>query len=61
LILFVAKNLRLKGETLADSETEKQDQILKSMKIRKEEFEKRYPGRGEEVMYAYCYKNGRRK
>jgi protoporphyrinogen oxidase len=30
------------------------------MKINKEEFEKRYPGRGEEVMYAYCYKNGKK-
>jgi hypothetical protein len=26
------------------------------MKIRKEEFEKRYPGRGEEVMYAFATK-----
>jgi hypothetical protein len=32
----------------------KADQILSD--IRKEEFEKRYPGRGEEVMYAFATK-----
>ena len=43
-------------KTLTKKEMSKREEIVKSMKDKKDEFEKRYPGRGEEVMYATATK-----
>jgi len=39
-------------KTLTPAETKEKERIVKSMKPKLADFEKRYPGRGEEVMYA---------
>jgi hypothetical protein len=41
---------------LSKPETKEKEKIVKGMKPKKAEFEKRYPGRGEEVMYATATK-----
>lgn len=46
--------------TLTAPETKKKEEIVKSMKDKGEEFEKRYPGRGKEVMYATATKVAKR-
>ena len=43
-------------KTLTSSETKKKEEIVKSMKSKLKDFEKRYPGRGKEVMYATATK-----
>jgi hypothetical protein len=50
------EEFKLNEKTLTDSETEKKEEIVKSMKSNKADFEKRYPGRGKEVMYATATK-----
>ncbi len=46
--------------TLTAPETKKKEEIVKSMKDKGEEFEKRYPGRGKEVMFATATKVAKR-
>jgi hypothetical protein len=43
-------------KTLTSAETKKKEEIVKSMKSKLQDFEKRYPGRGKEVMYATATK-----
>jgi len=43
-------------KTLTTAETKKKEEIVKSMKKKTSDFEKRYPGRGKEVMYATATK-----
>jgi hypothetical protein len=43
-------------KTLSGAEMKKREEIVKSMKDKAEDFEKRYPGRGKEVMYATATK-----
>ena len=43
-------------KTLTTAETKKKEEIVKSMKDKAADFEKRYPGRGKEVMYATATK-----
>jgi hypothetical protein len=43
-------------KTLSTAETKKKEEIVKSMKDKASDFEKRYPGRGKEVMYATATK-----
>jgi hypothetical protein len=43
-------------KTLSKTETKKKEEIVKSMKDKAADFEKRYPGRGKEVMYATATK-----
>ena len=43
-------------KTLTDAEMKKREEIVKSMKDKASDFEKRYPGRGKEVMYATATK-----
>jgi len=43
-------------KTLTPAETKKKEEIVKSMKKSAGDFEKRYPGRGKEVMYATATK-----
>lgn len=43
-------------KTLTSAETKEKERIVKSMKDKAADFEKRYPGRGKEVMYATATK-----
>jgi hypothetical protein len=43
-------------KTLTAAETKKKEKLVKSMKDKSADFEKRYPGRGKEVMYATATK-----
>ena len=47
---------QLVEKTLSSTETKKKEEIVKSMKDTASDFEKRYPGRGKEVMYATATK-----
>ena len=46
----------LDEKTLSKKEMSKREELVKSMKKRATDFEKRYPGRGKEVMYATATK-----
>jgi len=46
----------LDEKTLTKTEMSKREEIVKSMKSKASDFEKRYPGRGKEVMYATATK-----
>ncbi len=47
---------QLDEKTLTKKEMSKREEIVKSMKDKAADFEKRYPGRGKEVMYATATK-----
>jgi len=47
---------QLSEKTLSSAETKEKERIVKSMKDKSADFEKRYPGRGKEVMYATATK-----
>jgi hypothetical protein len=51
---------QLSEKTLSSSETKEKERIVKSMKDKAADFEKRYPGRGKEVMYATATKMAKR-
>ncbi|NDH07506.1 hypothetical protein EBX93_16570 [bacterium] len=46
--------------SLTSAETKKKEEIVKSMKKSAKDFEKRYPGRGKEVMYATATKQAKK-
>jgi len=50
----------LDEKTLTSAETKEKERIVKSMKDKAADFEKRYPGRGKEVMYATATKMAKR-
>jgi len=50
------EEVQIDEKTLTAAETKKKEEIVKSMKKNKKNFEERYPGRGEEVMYATATK-----
>ena len=50
------EEVQLNEKTLTAAETKKKEDIVKSMKDKAADFEKRYPGRGKEVMYATATK-----
>jgi hypothetical protein len=50
------EEFEINEKTLTDAETKEKERLVKSMKSNKADFEKRYPGRGEEVMYATATK-----
>lgn len=50
------EEFELDEKTLTSAETKKKEEIVKSMKKSSGDFEKRYPGRGKEVMYATATK-----
>jgi hypothetical protein len=52
----VNENAQLDEKTLTRAETKKKEELVKSMKKSAGDFEKRYPGRGKEVMYATATK-----
>jgi hypothetical protein len=51
----------LEERKLTSAEKKKKEKIVKGMKSSKKDFEKRYPGRGEEVMYATATKQAEKK
>ena len=50
------EEVELDEKTLTTAETKEKERIVKSMKDKASDFEKRYPGRGKEVMYATATK-----
>jgi hypothetical protein len=54
------ENIQIDEKTLTKMEMKKREEIVKSMKDKASDFEKRYPGRGKEVMYATATKMAKR-
>ena len=50
------EEVQIEEKTLTKMEMKKREEIVKSMKDKASDFEKRYPGRGKEVMYATATK-----
>jgi len=50
------EEIEIDEKTLTKMEMKKREEIVKSMKDKASDFEKRYPGRGKEVMYATATK-----
>ena len=51
-----SEEVQIDEKTLTKMEMKKREEIVKSMKDKAGDFEKRYPGRGKEVMYATATK-----
>jgi hypothetical protein len=51
-----SEQVQIDEKTLTTAETKEKERIVKSMKDKAADFEKRYPGRGKEVMYATATK-----
>jgi hypothetical protein len=51
-----SEQVHIDEKTLTAAETKEKERIVKSMKDKAADFEKRYPGRGKEVMYATATK-----
>ena len=51
-----SEQVNIDEKTLTSAETKEKERLVKSMKDRAGDFEKRYPGRGREVMYATATK-----
>ena len=51
-----SEQVQIDEKTLSAAETKEKERIVKSMKDKAADFEKRYPGRGKEVMYATATK-----
>ena len=51
-----SEQVQIDEKTLTAAETKKKEDIVMSMKSKAKDFEKRYPGRGKEVMYATATK-----
>jgi hypothetical protein len=56
----VKKEEYVNEKTLTSAETKEKERLVKSMKSTASDFEKRYPGRGKEVMYATATKMAKR-
>ena len=54
------EGVQIDEKTLTKMEMKKREEIVKSMKDKASDFEKRYPGRGKEVMYATATKMAKR-
>ena len=59
-VLMQKARQQLQEKTLTAAETKKKEEIVKSMKGSAADFEKRYPGRGKEVMYATATKQAKK-
>jgi len=55
-----SESVKIDEKTLTAIETKKKEELVKSMKKNAADFEKRYPGRGKEVMYATATKMAKR-
>ena len=53
---YRVEETQLDEKTLTDSEKAKKEEIFKSLKSKRKDFESRYPGRGEEVMHGVATK-----
>ena len=51
-----SEQVQIDEKTLTRTETKEKERLVKSMKDKAGDFEKRYPGRGKEVMYATATK-----
>ena len=51
-----SEQVQIDEKTLTSAETKEKERLVKSMKDNAADFEKRYPGRGKEVMYATATK-----
>ena len=51
-----SESVQIDEKTLTSAETKEKERLVKSMKDKAADFEKRYPGRGKEVMYATATK-----
>jgi len=51
----------LSEKKLTKPQAKKKEKFVMGMKSAKKDFEKRYPGRGEEVMYATATKMAKKK
>jgi hypothetical protein len=51
-----SEQVQIDEKTLTSAETKEKERLVKSMKSNAADFEKRYPGRGKEVMYATATK-----
>ena len=51
----------IEEKKLTEPEKEEKEEIIQGMKDEKDDFEKRYPGRGEEVMYATATKMAKKR
>ena len=51
-----SEQVQIDEKTLTKREMSKREELVKSMKSKASDFEKRYPGRGKEVMYATATK-----
>ena len=54
------EELEIDEKVLTAAETKEKERLVKSMKDKAADFEKRYPGRGKEVMYATATKMAKR-
>jgi len=54
------ESAQIDEKVLTTAETKKKEELVKSMKDKASDFEKRYPGRGKEVMYATATKMAKR-
>jgi len=52
----VKETVEVSEAEMTDAQMKKREEIVKSMKDEKDDFERRYPGRGKEVMYATATK-----
>jgi hypothetical protein len=57
---YVENVEQIDEKTLTTAETRKKEELVKKMKKSAADFEKRYPGRGKEVMYATATKMAKR-
>ena len=51
----------IEEKKLTEPEKKEKEKIVKGMKKNKDDYEKRYPGRGEEVMYATATKMAKKR
>jgi len=56
----LGEEYEINEKTLTAAETKEKERIVRSMKDKASDFEKRYPGRGKEVMYATATKMAKR-
>jgi hypothetical protein len=55
-----SEQVQIDEKVLTSAETKKKEELVKKMKKSASDFEKRYPGRGKEVMYATATKMAKR-
>jgi len=55
-----SEEIQIDEKVLTTAETKKKEELVKKMKKSASDFEKRYPGRGKEVMYATATKMAKR-